>query len=101
MVHRIHRHNGTIGRASRLPAAALALAIGAISFAPTANAGGESDVIWGIYKLRAQECAQPVTTAHGCLGGAGAVVARPATPSPSPAALPATLRANRHQFPPQ
>jgi len=82
-------------KASSLSAAvvAMTLAIGSVSFAPAARAGdAESDAMWELYRLHAQGCArQPESL--GCVGFFGrAFAARPAIPTPSPAAVPARLR---------
>jgi hypothetical protein len=71
----------------RLATFSAAVAI-TLAIAGAANATGEADVTWGLYKLRAQECAQ--RAAMGCSGSNA--VAQPTVPNPSRAAVPARLR---------
>jgi len=93
-------HQFQIARRRALPLSAaslaLTLAIGAFSSAGPARAG-DSDVIWGLYKMRGQECAQrtPTTTVHGCAGTGSAVTGVVAAPTPT--AFQARLRQGRRQ----
>jgi hypothetical protein len=95
MVFSAHR------RSLFLAAVAITLAIGAVAVAPAARAyWGDGDALAEMYGLQRQGCArQPDSLGCGSFGNPAAIAARPATPSPSRAAVRAGLRHVRHPIP--
>jgi hypothetical protein len=82
-------------------AVAITLAIGAVTVAPAARAyWGDGDSLAEMYGVQRQGCArQPDSLGCVGLGNPAAIAARPATPSPSRAAVRARLRHVRHPIP--